>query len=326
MREALYREIDMEYARIREENRREEQRRLEEATLADPAIGALVESRVALLHNRARDAFASPESALTIGEVFGAEIASIQARLRKALEAARFPQDYLQPVFRCALCRDSGFVGEPIRERCVCFLKKVRGRAARTAGQGLDPRETFEAYDGSVFPDRALSEKRPEPQRAFMERLRERCEAYADRFPDNERRNLLFFGGSGLGKTYLLNCVGNRARERGFDVVKLTAYQLTERMRASIFAHDEEAFAPLIDVPLLLLDDLGAEPLIANITIEQLFTLLNERGLRGRATAVSTNLMLDELSARYTERVASRLFDRRNTMIVEFLGADVRLK
>ena len=36
-------------------------------------------------------------------------------------------------------------------------------------------------------------------------------------------------------------------------------------------------FTSLIDAPLLLIDDLGTEPMMRNITVEYLFTLLNER-------------------------------------------------
>lgn len=326
MREATLRAIEAEYAAIREQNRAEERRRLDEVTASDPAIGALAAARFDMLQNRVRQAFGSPDQAIRIGEAFQRDMAALQEDIRARLVAAGYAADYLQPVYRCANCRDKGFVGEPVMERCACFLQKARAHVSRAAGSGVDPSETFEAFDPAVFPDRPLSADRPESQRAYMERIRARCEAFADQYPANERRNLLLFGGSGLGKTYLMNCIGNRVRARGMEAVKLTAYQMTERMRASIFQHQPEAFAQLLDAPLLLLDDLGAEPLIANVTIEELFTLLNERGLRGHATVISTNLMLNELRARYTERITSRLFDRRGATLLEFLGTDVRLR
>ena len=43
-------------------------------------------------------------------------------------------------------------------------------------------------------------------------------------------------------------------------------------------------------MPLLLIDDLGTEPLMENITVTQLFNLLNERQNRGKHTVISTNL------------------------------------
>jgi DNA replication protein DnaC len=249
----------------------------------------------------------------------------MQAELRARLSRAGLPDNYLQPVFACSLCRDTGYVGEPIRDRCECFNKKLAERLLRDPSCGLQADETFERFDEGIFPDVPSSPETPLSQRAFMLRVRERAESYADLFPHNPRRNLLLVGKAGLGKTYLLNCIGNRVRARGLQVQKITAYQLSDRMRSLVFQQQREAFNALLDVPLLLLDDLGTEPLLNNITLELLFTLLNERDLNGLHTVISSNMMLDELHARYTERISSRLFDKRNTGIIKFEGTDVRL-
>lgn len=317
MREGLRRDIEMEYEAQRAANRAEEARRLADATRADPMIGALVADRLRLFGDSARRALDRPAEAQAISTTLSTRVAAIQTELRDRLTAAGFDADYLQPVYACDICHDTGYVGEPIHERCSCFARRMRAHAARRPGEGLDIGETFERYDKTVYAD---------PYQGKMEKLRTFCETYADTFPGGERLNLLMFGMSGLGKTYLLNCIGNRVHQRGGEVLKVTAYQLTERMRASIFARDEQAFAELLQVPLLLLDDLGVEPTIPNVTIEQLFTLLNERSLSRLHTVISTNLQLDELTRRYTERVCSRMFDRQRTAVLAFEGTDVRLR
>ena len=109
-------------------------------------------------------------------------------------------------------------------------------------------------------------------------------------------------------------------------MLKLTSYQLTDRMRAAVFEHDWGAFSQVLETPVLLLDDLGVEPMLNNVTIEQLFTLLNERELNGLHTLISTNLHPEELKQRYSERISSRLLDRRSTSILPFYGEDVRLR
>ena len=76
-----------------------------------------------------------------------------------------------------------------------------------------------------------------------MELVKARCMAYVDAYPHDPRRNLLFVGAAGLGKTYLLNCVGNALLEKGVPVLKVTSYQLTERMRAAVFEHDWDGFS-----------------------------------------------------------------------------------
>ena len=83
-------------------------------------------------------------------------------------------------------------------------------------------------------------------------------------------------------------------------------------------------FDALLDAPLLLIDDLGAEPLMRNITIEYLFLLLSERGLRDRHTVITTNLTPVQLQERYGERVSSRLLNRDTTGIIKLTGKDLR--
>ena len=79
-----------------------------------------------------------------------------------------------------------------------------------------------------------------------------------------------------------------------------------------------------MDAPLLLIDDLGTEPLMNNVTVTQLFNLLNERQLAGRHTVISTNLNPRELQERYTERIASRLLDESSCARLGFVGGDIR--
>lgn len=326
MREGIIREIEAEYAEVRLNNHAEEARRLSEAANVDPMIGALVAERMRLFRSGAREALAHPSEAERISLHLSTRIADIQAELRDRLTLAGFSPDHLQPVYQCNTCHDTGYVGEVVRERCTCFSRRLRQKQANASGHGLSPVETFEAYDESIYRDTPLTADSQDTQRSFMARMRAFCEAYATEFPNTQRHNLLLFGQSGLGKTYLLNCIGNRVHARGEEVVKVTAYQLSERMRAAIFDHDHDGFSLLLEVPLLLVDDLGVEPLYNNITVEHLFTLLNERALHNLHTVISTNLMLDELKSRYTERICSRLFDRKQTALLQFLGTDVRLQ
>lgn len=325
MRESILRETRIEYEQQRERNHAEEARRLAEASGRDPMIGQLVAERMRLFRDGAREALANPRGAQLISERLTERIAEIQSQLRDRLVAGGYAADYLQPVYQCPLCHDTGFVGEVIRERCECFGRRIQEKQLAQAGHGLNPSETFETFDASVFPDTPLKTGGEDTQRRFMLRLRAMCEKYTAEYPGNERRNMVLFGTSGLGKTFLLNSIGNRLLQRGELVMKVTGYQLSERMRAAVFEDHPERFTSMVETPVLLLDDLGVEPIYNNITMEYLFSLLNERLLAGLHTIISTNLMLDELERRYNERVCSRLFDRRNTVIVQFEGVDVRM-
>ncbi len=324
-RENVLRELLAEYENQRALNRREELRRRQEVSARSPQAARLLGRREEIFYARMRAAFSSPEEAHRIADGLEAELDALNRALRAELSRLGLAEDYLQPVYRCAACRDTGYVGEPIHEQCACLRQRVMNRLYQDENlTGLD-RENFETFDARVFPDEKLPGS-DFTQRAYMLRMREKCEQYADEFPNGPVRNLLMCGKSGLGKTFLMNCIAQRVLERGYTVLRITAYRLVEVMRRYHWnGQDAQTVDEMRDCGLLLLDDLGTEPMIENVTIEYLYHILNERTIRERHTVVSTNLMPMELQAAYTERVASRLLDKRFTLMLRFAGKDVRL-
>ena len=134
---------------------------------------------------------------------------------------------------------------------------------------------------------------------------------------------MLLTGPSGLGKSFLMHAMAARLIERGINVLMISAYSFLQMARKSHF-EAEDGVRELMDVPVLMVDDLGSEPLMQNITVEQLFHLINERQRRGLSTVISTNLTLPELKDRYTERIVSRLNDPKNCQIIVLEGRDLR--
>ena len=118
--------------------------------------------------------------------------------------------------------------------------------------------------------------------------------------------------------------MAERLIERDRNVLVISAYRMLEMLRKSYFENDDSA-AELLDAEILMIDDLGSEPLMQNVTIEQLFYLLNERQNRNLSTVISTNLDMAKFRERYTERIASRLRDSRCKMI-SLLGKDIRIE
>ena len=133
-------------------------------------------------------------------------------------------------------------------------------------------------------------------------------------------------GAGGLGKSFLLNCVYERVNSRGFAATRTTAYRMFDAMRRRHVgdAEDADGFAALLETPFLLVDDLGTEPMMRNITVEYLFLLLNERTAAKRHTVIATNLTATQLQERYGERVSSRLLDRSVCGVVQLRGKDLR--
>ncbi len=316
------RELLSEYQARRAQNEREQDARIAEAERADPEIARIREESRSL-------AFDALKRIMTIESEAERRALAEQMRqrgifnngeIRRRLRAAGFPEDYLEPRYRCEICKDTGYVGDAPARFCDCFEAELRRRMHEDGSMAGTDEQRFERFDPSVFPEEG-------GQRAQMLAIRRACEDYADSFPHTKYLNLLLTGSGGLGKTFLLNCIYERVASRGFPAVRVTAFRMFEAMRRQHMANspDERGFADLIAAPLLLIDDLGSEPMMRNVTVEYLFTLLNERMAARRHTVIATNLDPVQLNEHYGERVASRVLDRSLGVAMRLSGRDLRL-
>ena len=318
MREDLLKAVEIDLQETQRKNEEESRRRRLEVISLYPEIRELLEQRENLIHGTIRGILSGEKASENLPE----RISNASTDIRAELKARGLPEDYLSPIYDCPVCQDTGYVGDVIRERCDCVRKRYQARLRQAIGLQDNGQESFEAYNERIFseelmPDGGMTE------RQFMARVREYCEKWAEHYPEQSPRDLVLSGRSGLGKTFLLHAMANRLIQRGYSVLLLSAYSFLETSRRSWFEQDG-GMEDLIDAEALMLDDLGSEPLMQNVTVEQLFNLINERQRRNRATVISTNLTEEELRIRYTERIASRLTDGRNCIFVPLKGRDVR--
>jgi len=325
-RSEIIRSLNEEYARLREENLREHERRLAAVTAQDAHIGEIAEQSRMLFMRQARNLLMRPAEAEKLAAETKKRAAALRAEQEKRLQALDLPADYLDPVYRCKTCRDTGYVGEAVRDMCACMEKRLIDRLYDSARERGTADQRFENFRDDVFPDDALVDG-VNTQRRIALRVRRMCREYAEEYPATDTLNILLTGDTGLGKTFLLHCIENRLIDRGFSPICITAYRLFEAMRGTHFSDEEKKreFDELVHCDVLLIDDLGTEPVMQNITREYLFTLLNERLTQQRHTVVATNLSVLELKELYGERVFSRLFDTVNVTPAQLKGRDLRM-
>lgn len=310
--------LDQEYAKRRADAERDREERVRLAVERDPQIGQIQQQMRRLLAQAAREVMNRREEAHAISDALRAQISALRAEISSRLLALGLPRDQLEMRYACDACRDSGYVGELKNQECECRRRRRLQLMRESANLSAHAGETFDQFDPGVFPEGA--------QRAQAERARDLCAAYAGALPGGAKQNLVLMGASGLGKTFLLGCVADRAIARGVDALCITAFRMVEAMRAYHFGQ-EDADAPLerlLNCELLLIDDLGAEPMLRNITVEYLYMLINERGAAGRNTLIATNLSPAEIQERYGARILSRLMDRRRGIFIHLEGQDVR--
>ena len=320
MRSEIMRELQAEYEQQRMLNVRREASRRQEAEARSPELAALLEERQAMIFRGLRGIL----DGVAAADDLPRRMEAINARIARLLAEHGLPEDWLEPVYRCPKCKDTGYVGEPVREMCECLRTAFFTRLYKRVGLTEAQEQSFEKFDPAVFPDDAIIPETGMTQREHMQLLKYGCEKFSSEYPAGSRHMLLLTGESGLGKTFLLHAMAKRLIDRGVNVLLISAYRFYDAARKAYFTGYGEELENMMDAEVLMIDDLGSEPIKENVTITQLFNLINERMTSGKGLVISTNLDEAEIRSRYSERIASRLTDKRYCGVLTFYGQDVR--
>ena len=242
------------------------------------------------------------------------------------LGAMGLPEDALDDKPECPLCRDTGWQGAKM---CQCLQKLCAQEQIRELSKLLDLGEqsfdsfSLDYYSPLPWPGESLS------PRENMEFIFDVCSSYARKFGRFYFRNLFLTGAPGLGKTFLSACIARTVSESGFSVVYDTAVNIFTRFEEQKFARDKleageakDETRRYLGCDLLILDDLGSE-LSTPFVQSALYTLINTRLTADKRTVISSNLTMDQVRARYTPQIASRL--EGEYRVLPFYGEDIRL-
>ena len=322
-RAQLIRELQDEYTRKRGLRRAEADARLRDAIARDPEIGAIRARASAIAVSAMRDMMRTEgeENRRAIAEKMRRDGLENNRALRDHLAALGLPENWLEERYDCEKCRDTGLTDEIPAKFCDCFENALRLRMFEDGTMADLDEQNFAAFSDEMI----VKANNPEDaQRILMAKAY--CMSFAEKYPANPVSGIILSGPGGVGKTFLLNCIFARITERGLSGVRISAYRMFEIMRKKHFGaeNDAESFESLVEAPILLIDDLGTEPLMKNITVEYLFTLLNERNAAKRPTVIATNLSMERIKERYGERVASRMLDKNRFMRIQLRGSDLR--
>lgn len=244
------------------------------------------------------------------------ESLALQEKKAELLVEHGYEMDYLDDIFSCKTCRDTGYFGGKM---CSCLKAMYNAEVTRELGTLLkNSDECFEKFDLSLYGD----------ARESMEIVYNTCREYANSFSERSM-NLLFQGGTGLGKTFLSACIARVVAGNGHSVCYDTASSALEAFETKKFSRDAQTaenaavkVERMLDCELMILDDLGTE-MPTPMSVSALYTLINTRLVNGRKTVISTNLTDAELSKRYNPQICSRLEGEFTKL--PFFGSDIRL-
>lgn len=323
-----YNSIIRQYDDIRIANARKEEDRKSEIRRKLPEYRELESKAIELSMKCASHTLISDVS--EVAENIAAldrELGILAKKKKEVLVAAGYPADYLEPIYSCPDCKDTGYAGN---KRCHCFKQAMVDLIYRQSNlKGILERENFDTFSMSYYSHETIDPITGESSYDIMKCNYEKCQNYVEEFGNGkEAENLILYGKPGLGKTFLSNCMAGALLAKGQTVLYLTSHQFFEALSRDFRNHDEAEDPTttsdyILSCDLLIIDDLGAE-LSTSFTVSKFNYCINERLLRNRATILSTNLMPENIEGVYGDRNFSRIIG--NFTPLYFFGDDIRIQ
>lgn len=243
------------------------------------------------------------------------EISALSHEKKKLLRDAGYPDDYLEPIYDCPLCKDTGFIDG---RKCSCFKQAVINLLYQQSNiKEMLKEENFSKLSMEYYIGEDLQRfsHAVEGSKKFIEDFH------------LDYHNLFFYGTVGTGKSFLSNCIAKELMDKGYSVIYFSSSRLFDTLSKMTFEYQSKEelnriYDDLYNCDLLIIDDLGTE-LTNSFVASSLFSCLNERQLRKNPTIISTNLSLEELSKRYSERIFSRITSY--FQLYKLSGQDIRM-
>ena len=241
------------------------------------------------------------------------------------LSAFGFPADYMEMHYACPECQDTGYVDG---RKCRCFKKEeIRLLYSQSNIEEVLLRENFESFSYEYYDDRVVIPEIQMTVADYMRQVHTWCKEYVENF-EKKGGNLIFTGSTGVGKTFLTNCIAKALIDQYQSVIYLSSNDLFDVFSKNKFHYDTEEemkdmYQYILDCDLLIIDDLGTE-LNNTFVSSQLFYCINERLLRKKSTIISTNLSMTMLRDTYSDRISSRIISQYS--IIPLYGDDIRTK
>ena len=302
-----YQSIMFEYDQIRMKNQRILDNRYEELCIKIPELKKVQDQIIALSTAQARYELLHEEDAGKSSADYAAKKRALIEQKKRLLVENGYPADYLLAIYNCPDCKDTGYIGN---KPCHC-LKQYEIRSLYRSSNLIDVlnTENFDTFNADYYDDKKINDNLSISAKENILRVRKVCLDFVDNF-DKVYDNLIFYGPTGVGKTFLTHCIAKKLLDTSHTVVYLTSLQLFDILEKNKFnkydvSTSNEQISYILNCDLFIIDDLGTE-LVNSFTASQLYYFIEERHLKQKSTIISTNLSFQELRDRYSERIFSR--------------------
>lgn len=250
-------------------------------------------------------------------------LSTLIAEKKQLLTSHGYPENYFEPPYGCPDCKDTGYIDG---KKCHCFKQAAIDLVYTQSNiRQILQEENFQNFSYDYYSDSIKNPSTGLTSLATAKQAVSLCMDFIRTF-DKEYKNLFFYGDTGIGKTYLSNCVAKELLDSSHSVIYFSASSLFHIFEKNTFDKEtssNEDYQNIFECDLLIIDDLGTE-FSNSFTTSQLFLCLNERILRRKSTIISTNLSLGQLVDIYSERTFSRISS--NYTMIKLFGNDIRLQ
>ena len=220
----------------------------------------------------------SPDKEIQLNQ-YKDKLNALKLSKNNLLKMHNIPKNALEIQYECPLCEDTGFLKSG--EKCNCFKQALINEYYKMSNISKNFKtQNFNTLDLSLFSDEIIPELNISSKQNILE-ISAICEMFVQNFTKENEENLLFYGDTGLGKTFMSNCIAKALLDKGFTVIYQTSFKMFEIIEEYKFHNinnsiSKENYNNLFECDLLIIDDLGTE-LTNTFTVSELFMILNTR-------------------------------------------------
>ena len=247
---------------------------------------------------------------------FVEELVAITKEQEKILKRIGLTFDDLKERFACDKCKDKGIVDG---QKCECVKKVISALLLKECGINKSDLPKFSDVDYSLYGEDYVKN---------IKLIFDNMEYYVNNLSKQDKHIVTISGPAGVGKTFLTECVVGNAIDSGYYTLYSTSNGLNRMFvdyHTAKMEDKSKIIEPYLNCDLLIIDDLGIEPIYNNVTVEYLYLVISERLRKNLYTLINTNLSPNQIIDNYGERIFSRIANINNCMLIDMTANDIRL-
>lgn len=251
------------------------------------------------------------------------EIELLSSERELLLEKNGYPLNYLDPIYTCKACKDTGYIDN---DKCHCLKQEIINCLYSQSNiMAQLKKENFKTFNDNYYSPNKFDMETGKNALENIDEVKDYCYKFIEQFKV-KTRNIFITGDTGVGKTFLTNCIAKEIINKGNLVIYLSAIRLFEifsdyQFSSKNIKNVSDIVNNIYTCDLLIIDDLGTE-FTNTFTTSALFNCLNERIIADKSTIISSNLDIDEITKIYSERISSRIIGNYN--FLKIFGEDIR--